>query len=90
MKHRSLQPSNRLNDGRYTLEEYLALELSSNERYEYWNGEVICLSGASPNHDHIEGNLRLALRLTLREREYRVFTAQADNTDLVIARELES
>jgi Uma2 family endonuclease len=32
---------------KYTLEEYLELERRSDERYEYWNGEVFCMSGAS-------------------------------------------
>jgi Uma2 family endonuclease len=60
---------------KYTLEEYFDLELSSNERYEYWNGEVFCMSGVSQEHDQIEGNIYLSLRLALRERECRVFTA---------------
>jgi Uma2 family endonuclease len=60
---------------RYTLEEYFDLELSSNERYEYWNGEVFCMSGVSENHAQIEGNLTLVLRLALRERGGRVFLA---------------
>ncbi|HTG13689.1 MAG TPA: Uma2 family endonuclease, partial [Blastocatellia bacterium] len=41
---------------KYTLEEYFDLELSSNERYEYFNGEVFCMSGVSQEHDQIEGN----------------------------------
>ena len=60
---------------RYTLEEYLALEQSSNERYEYWDGEVFCMSGASESHAQIEGNIYLAFRLGLRGRECRVFPA---------------
>jgi Uma2 family endonuclease len=60
---------------KYTLEEYFDLELSSNERYEYFNGEVFCMSGVSQEHDQIEGNIYLSLRLALRERECRVFTA---------------
>src|SRR5437764_13566178 len=59
----------------YTLEEYFALELASEERYEYFNGEVFCMSGVSPNHAQIESNLNLALRLALRERGCRVFPA---------------
>ena len=35
---------------RYTLEEYFELERSSEEKYEYFNGEVFCMSGASRNH----------------------------------------
>ncbi|HKQ52363.1 MAG TPA: Uma2 family endonuclease [Pyrinomonadaceae bacterium] len=50
---------------RYTLEEYFELELASEERYEYFNGEVFCMSGVSPNHAQIESNLNLVLRLAL-------------------------
>jgi len=32
----------------YTLEEYFALELASEERYEYFDGEIFNMSGASP------------------------------------------
>ncbi|HVF27037.1 MAG TPA: Uma2 family endonuclease [Pyrinomonadaceae bacterium] len=60
---------------RYTLEEYFELEKNSDERYEYYNGEVFCMSGVSPNHAQIESNLNLALRLALRERGCRVFPA---------------
>ncbi len=60
---------------KYTLEEYFDLELSTNERYEYWNGEVFCMSGVSEQHDQIEGNLNLSLRLALREKPCRVFLA---------------
>ncbi|MEK6287135.1 MAG: Uma2 family endonuclease [Acidobacteriota bacterium] len=60
---------------KYTLEEYFDLELSTNERFEYWNGEVFSMSGGSEEHDQIEGNTYLTLRLALRGRECRVFTA---------------
>jgi Uma2 family endonuclease len=33
---------------RYTLEEYFALELASEEKYEYFDGEVFNMSGGSP------------------------------------------
>lgn len=60
---------------RYSLEEYFALELASEEKYEYFNGEVFCMSGVSPNHAQLESNLNLALRLALRDRSCRVFPA---------------
>jgi len=60
---------------RYSLEEYFELERTSEERWEYFNGEVFCMSGVSPNHDAIESNFNLALRLALRERDGRVFLA---------------
>jgi Uma2 family endonuclease len=59
---------------KYTLDEYFDLELSTNERFEYWNGEVFSMSGGSEEHDQIEGNTYLALRLALSGRECRVFT----------------
>ncbi len=59
---------------KYTLEEYFDLELSTNERFEYWNGEVFSMSRGSDQHDQIESNTHLSLRVALRERECRVFT----------------
>ena len=41
---------------RYTLEEYFALELASEEKYEFWNGDVWCMSGASLAHNQISRN----------------------------------
>jgi len=41
---------------RYTLEEYFELERTSEEKYEYFNGEVFCMSGVKRNHARIETN----------------------------------
>jgi Uma2 family endonuclease len=60
---------------KYTLEEYFDLERLSDARYEYWNGDVFCMSGVSESHAQIESNLNLAFRLSLRERPCRVFPA---------------
>ncbi len=60
---------------RYSLEEYFALELKSEEKYEYFNGDVFCISGVSPNHSQIEGNLITLLNNKLRKRGCRVFTS---------------
>jgi len=60
---------------RYTLEEYFALERNSEERWEYFNGEVFCMSGVSPNHSRIEGNLITAVNNKLRDRGCEVFSA---------------
>jgi Uma2 family endonuclease len=40
---------------RYTLEEYLELDKNSDERLEYWDGEIFSMSGVSDEHDQIEG-----------------------------------
>jgi Uma2 family endonuclease len=60
---------------KYTLEEYLELERRSDERYEYWNGEVFCMSGASDQHTLIETNLITFFNNELRGRGCRVFPA---------------
>ncbi|HZG51210.1 MAG TPA: Uma2 family endonuclease [Pyrinomonadaceae bacterium] len=59
----------------YTLEEYFALELASEEKYEFWNGEVFCMSGVSLSHSQIEGNLMSGLRTQVDGRGCRVFPA---------------
>ena len=58
---------------RYTLEEYFALELASAEKYEYFDGEVFAMSGASPEHEEVIGNLYTVLRQRARERGCRIF-----------------
>jgi Uma2 family endonuclease len=58
---------------KYTLEEYFELERSSEEKWEYWDGDVFCMSGASLAHNQITTNLIAEARLRLRERGCRVF-----------------
>ena len=61
---------------RYTLEEYLELDRTSEERFEFWNGEVFCMSGGSEAHVEIESNLIAFLKPQLRDRGCRVFPAE--------------
>lgn len=37
-------------------EEYLVWEPTQEERYEYWDGEVVMMSGATRNHNRISLN----------------------------------
>lgn len=37
-------------------EEYLAWEPTQEERYEYWDGEVVAMTGTTRNHNRISGN----------------------------------
>lgn len=57
----------------YTLEEYFALELAAEEKYEYFDGEVFAMSGASPEHEEVIGNLYTILRQRARQKGCRVF-----------------
>jgi len=58
---------------RYTLEEYFALELASEEKYEYFDGEVFNMSGGSRDHEQIIVNLILHLGNKLSGRACRVY-----------------
>jgi Uma2 family endonuclease len=59
----------------YTLEEYFALERAGQARYEYWNGEIICLSGGTSSHTRISGNVYFTLRSQLSGRGCEAFTS---------------
>lgn len=59
----------------YTLEEYAELERSTDERLEYFEGNVWSMAGASPNHEEISVNLASALKNALRGRSCRVYGA---------------
>ncbi len=54
-----------ISDQKYTLEEYFELERTSEERYEYWDGEVWAMAGASSNHERIVSNGIFHLRTLL-------------------------
>lgn len=58
----------------YTLEDYLALERTSDTRYEFHNGAVFAMSGGTLQHDIITGNAYNALRAALSGTGCRVFT----------------
>lgn len=59
----------------YTAEEYLASELESDLRHEFRNGEIIEMTGGTPAHNEINGNLLMLLKLALRGQPYWVFVA---------------
>lgn len=59
----------------YTLEEYLELDVKSEERLEYWQGEIFSMSGVSEEHAEIEGNIFVALKTKIAGRHCRAFLA---------------
>jgi Uma2 family endonuclease len=59
----------------YTVDEYLELEIASDIRNEYRNGEIIPMTGGTPNHNDISGNLYLLLKPLLKTKGFRVFHA---------------
>lgn len=59
----------------YTLEEYFALVKESEERYEYWNGEIFLMGGASPEHVFITDNVVRTLGNQLESRNCRAMSS---------------
>lgn len=62
-----------IRDQKYTLEEYFELERHSEKKWEFWDGDVWCMSGASPVHERIVVNAAGHLRELLRGRGCSVF-----------------
>ena len=57
----------------YSLEEYIELEKSTDEKFEFWNGNVWSMSGASYNHNRIVQNLNFEIELQLRGKDCQSF-----------------
>ncbi len=58
---------------KYTLEEYFKIERDSEEKFEYWDGSVQCVSGASQEHERIVVNIGAEIRSKLRGKKCSVF-----------------
>mgnify|MGYP005840526433 CR=1 FL=1 len=57
----------------YSLQEYLALEIASQNRNEYRNGEIIEMTGGTPTHNELIRAMTVLLSLGLRGRALQVF-----------------
>jgi Uma2 family endonuclease len=55
--------------------EYLEWELTQEERYEYWDGEVVAMSGGTRNHNRISLNFSKLLDDALLNRNCDVYIA---------------
>jgi Uma2 family endonuclease len=60
---------------RYTLEEYLELDRTSEERLEFWDGEVFCMSGADPQHERIIRSMLIHIMARTGARGCEAFTS---------------
>lgn len=59
----------------HTPDDYLDFEVNSDTRHEYINGEVIPLTGGTPEHNEIASLLNAALRVSLKGQPYSIFVA---------------
>lgn len=57
----------------YTAAEYLALELESEVRSEFRDGEIVAMTGGTPEHNEIAGTLLFLLKAALRKQPYSIF-----------------
>lgn len=57
----------------YTLEEYLAIEEKAEYKSEYYQGNIVAMTGASLNHNRIVSNTHAALYNALQTKPYDIF-----------------
>jgi Uma2 family endonuclease len=57
----------------YSPEEYLELEIPSEDRHEYIDGEIRLMPGGMPNYNRIIGNLFAALNFAFKGKPYEAF-----------------
>lgn len=60
---------------RYTAEEYLEFEVNSELRHEFVNGEIIPMSGGTPEHNELASILNTICRIHLKGQPYSIFVA---------------
>jgi len=56
-----------------TAEEYLTMEVHSDIRHEYRNGEIVPMTGGTPAHNEISGSFFFLLKASLRKLPYSIF-----------------
>ncbi|MEG4419274.1 Uma2 family endonuclease [Microcoleus sp. LAD1_D5] len=59
----------------YTAEEYLELEINSQDRHEFINGEIVLMAGGTPEHNEITSILNAILRVSLKGKPYSIFAS---------------
>jgi Uma2 family endonuclease len=59
----------------YTPDEYFELEVNSDIRHEYIHGEIVPMTGGTPEHNEIASILNAALRMGLKGKAYSIFVA---------------
>jgi Uma2 family endonuclease len=60
---------------KYSPIEYLAIERSSQQKNEYFNGEIFAMGGASERHNLIVGNVFASLHIQLRGKPCKVYSS---------------
>ncbi len=60
---------------RTSIEEYLEMENASDEKHEYYKGEIFAMSGAKVPHNKIAGNLFIAIGQRLKGKKCKPYNS---------------
>ncbi|MEM8523155.1 MAG: Uma2 family endonuclease [Bacteroidota bacterium] len=63
----------KLEDQRFSFDEYLALERESQTKHEYHDGRIFAMAGGRPNHSKIANNTSNAINTALGNRDCSVY-----------------
>ena len=75
MENELREPAVAYGKSKFTVEEYLQMELISQEKHEYYQGEIFAMSGAKVPHNIISGNLYYGLRKRLEGKSCKPFNS---------------
>ena len=75
MENELREPAVAYGKSKFTVEEYLQMELISQEKHEYYQGEIFAMSGAKVLHNIISGNLYYGLRKRLEGKSCKPFNS---------------
>lgn len=75
MENEIREPAVAYGKSKFTIEEYLQMEETSEEKHEYYQGEIFAMSGAKVPHNIIAGNLYGELRQRLKGKTCRPFNS---------------
>jgi Uma2 family endonuclease len=60
---------------KYTSQEYLVIERESQQKNEYFNGEIFAMGGASERHNLIVGNVFASLHIQMKNKPCKVYSS---------------
>jgi len=75
MENELREPAVAYGKNKFTIEEYLQMELASKEKHEYYHGEIFAMSGAKVLHNIISGNIYYGLRKRLDGKSCKPFSS---------------
>ena len=75
MENELREPAVAYGKSKFTIEEYLQMEQASEEKHEYYQGEIFAMSGAKVPHNIIAMNLAISLGLKLKGKSCKPFNS---------------